>query len=404
MTIETIPFLTLVYSYTALTAEKNTQPMLEQEGEHFSRHIVLNSAEKLKISNLLNPWTFVSQAMESFAQVDKESILSEQTEFLEEKNFRSRLLSVLKEEPVEDGISHNAEMVFHKALKEFPNYAPVWIYNAFVQTREQPSLAAGLLQCAGRLEYSLVKDIATSLVMVGLNDPNFEIREAAISAIEQWEKKDFLGILREHEDPIKWLDGYARQVILDLSGGEEKITVEFLARKFTLAKWGDVSSQNESKKITTDDVPADAIICLRTSDNKLSIWQCDGREKGNVRDVVLAMATGSSYNTLDKMHIIALPKEEIEAEGIQLERSPDSGDTEVEELKKWHFDLIKLTLKDLTKIAILMLSKIYENKGIHLFTKAEVREILKTAILNKRLRLEQLHEKVRPKVEKALYR
>ena len=101
------------------------------------------------------------------------------------------------------------------------------------------------------------------------------------------------------------------------------------------------------------------------------------------------------------MHVIALRKTDLESESLSIEHSPEAGDTMVVELKQHHYDIVELSLRELSKVALIMLSRVREGEGIgwYLFTKAEVREILKTAVSQNRLKLDQLHERVRAEIE-----
>ena len=67
--------------------------------------------------------------------------------------------------------------------------------------------------------------------------------------------------------------------------------MEFMARKFSRAKWGPEIPFEESE-ILTEAVPADAVTaCLRTSGNRLSMWQFDVQEKQDLEEAVLALAS-----------------------------------------------------------------------------------------------------------------
>ena len=162
-------------------------------------------------SEFLEIWNSTS------ATAAEQAVLFEQTQFVEQTNFHSWVLSTLEAEPVEDGVIHDAEMVLSKALSESPLCAPNWIQVAFMQTLAKPSLAAGLLQCIGRLDYNLVSSIATPLVVSGLKQSSVEIREAAISAIEQWESSELSGILLRHTESVTWLAEYAERVFQEIS-------------------------------------------------------------------------------------------------------------------------------------------------------------------------------------------
>src|SRR6266536_3514288 len=102
--------------------------------------------------------------------------------------------------------------------------------------------------------------------------------------------------------------------------------LERSARKFSRAKW------ERPAFISSSDIPADAITgCLKTQDNKLSLWDC-ADDNGSVEEAVLALATGSKYDSLEKMHITTLVIAEMKSQGLSLANT--RGDTAVEDLRE----------------------------------------------------------------------
>jgi hypothetical protein len=162
--------------------------------------------------------------------------------------------------------------------------------------------------------------------------------------------------------------------------------MEHVARKFSKAKW-EVMPFMEG-----NDIVADAItVCLRTFDNKLSFWQCS-LERGSLEEVVLALATGPN-SRLEKLHLMALSKEELQAQGLVFSES--EGNTVVNDLRNRHIDLIELTLDKLSKVARLMASQIRKNTNCIHLTRKNVREIINRAISNHRLSKEGLPDNIR---------
>ena len=133
--------------------------------------------------------------------------------------FYFRLLSELDLEPVEDGMPHAIEKTMEYVLAKFPLHAADSILVSFrrMLDEERDSAAAGLLQCIGRIKSSTLEEKLTDLVSQGLSHPNPELREAAISVVEQVGNARLQKILRKHSDPLPWLNRYATQVLADLS-------------------------------------------------------------------------------------------------------------------------------------------------------------------------------------------
>ena len=158
------------------------------------------------------------------------------------------------------------------------------------------------------------------------------------------------------------------------------------ARKFSRAKW------ERPAFISSSDIPADAITgCLKTQDNKLSLWDC-ADDNGSVEEAVLALATGSKYDSLEKMHITTLVIAEMKSQGLSLANT--RGDTAVEDLRERHLEVDKLTLNQLIKFAELMAANIYSNDHCFIFTRKDVARIVKTAISQQRLDGQNLSPKL----------
>jgi len=162
--------------------------------------------------------------------------------------------------------------------------------------------------------------------------------------------------------------------------------MEHVARKFSRAKWEVLSFMGGN------DIAADAITsCLRTVNNTLSFWNCT-EEARTVEEVVLALATGPDSH-LEKLHLLALSKEDLEGAGLTLR--PTDGQTLVQDLKNRHVDMIELTLVKLSTVAQLMASQIRGNVRYHLFTKKKVREIVRGAISRQRISIDNLPDQIK---------
>lgn len=135
------------------------------------------------------------------------------------EHFFFQMLSELELEPVEDGVSHAVERLMQDVLTKSAQLGLQWIKASFHRLieEEKDSAAAGLLQCIGRIKSQALDSINSELVTRAIGHENAEIREAAISVVEQSEDKNLLAILSEHNDPVPWLARYTKQVLSDLS-------------------------------------------------------------------------------------------------------------------------------------------------------------------------------------------
>lgn len=132
------------------------------------------------------------------------------------EEFRTRTISALEQEPVEDGLAHPVEEVLAEAFRVIDE-TPVWVHTVLIGMLDNPALAAGLLRCLGRVGYTAVGPSGTSLVMIGLGHDHVVVREAAIVAIEHWARPELASLLASHRERVQWLADYARQVVSDLS-------------------------------------------------------------------------------------------------------------------------------------------------------------------------------------------
>ena len=159
-----------------------------------------------------------------------------------------------------------------------------------------------------------------------------------------------------------------------------------LVRKIERAKW------DRRKSDAIEDTPADAITsCMRTSRNKLSVWRIGAEDQ--LPNAILAMvAVGEK---LESMDFAILRGRELEAHGLDAKCSP--GGTCVKDMIDSHYDIVDLTYCTLGRVAGIILAIVKEER-VERRTKAELREILMSAIEAERLSPADLAEKLRVKL------
>ena len=119
------------------------------------------------------------------------------------------------DEPVEDGVAHPGEEILLNTLEH--ERAGEWIQSIYLEALTQnPEIAAGILRCVARLAKEEASPWGTSLVVGALANPIVSVREAAVTAIENWEERGLLRYLKQHQEPVRWLAGYIKKVIRDL--------------------------------------------------------------------------------------------------------------------------------------------------------------------------------------------
>lgn len=134
------------------------------------------------------------------------------------KRFRNELIATLRDEPIEDGVAHPAELVIAEVLCKNPSACKNWLSRALAEHQvTHASLAASIVRCIGRLEYDQVGAWGMGVAGDALRHGSVEVREAAVRALEAWGGRKALEKLRNHHDKRPWLDDYVQDVIADLS-------------------------------------------------------------------------------------------------------------------------------------------------------------------------------------------
>lgn len=170
----------------------------------------------------------------------------------------------------------------------------------------------------------------------------------------------------------------------------------FLARKISLSKWE--KSKWADQGFPDGEIPADTITTdLRTKDNTLSFWQCGEGKNGELDDAALALATAS--DRVDKIDIVWVSEDDLSTDG---QRSAlTKGRTSVAELIERHVDITSLDHARLGRLAHRIAAAIEEGRYRRL-KRRKVAELLTTAVLQGRVELARLDNKVQAEVEKIL--
>ena len=166
----------------------------------------------------------------------------------------------------------------------------------------------------------------------------------------------------------------------------------FVARKITRSKW-EPKQGMQAGEISADAVTGD----LRTQENALSFWRCASDTGADLEDAVLAIAAGC--NGVDKVEIVWLEDEELQADGQTLEDT--DGCTPVADLVECHVDVRQLDYDRLGKVARRVVSAIAADQYRRL-TKVCVRKLLESAVSEGRVSLEALSEKIQTELQRSL--
>ena len=160
-----------------------------------------------------------------------------------------------------------------------------------------------------------------------------------------------------------------------------------LIRKIDRIKW-------EKTEIEDNDYSADSITgCLRTSQNNLSLWKILSEE--NIIEAVLAIASnGENIDTFD----VALLDEDFFIEN-NIDLCNNKGITPFKKMESNHIDASNLTYNKLGLIAKHVNDKIRDEQCKR-YRRKELFDLLRDAVQNKYLNIEDLHERKRDKLLK----
>lgn len=165
--------------------------------------------------------------------------------------------------------------------------------------------------------------------------------------------------------------------------------MSLLARIISRAKWP--ATINDG--INLDELPADAITgCLRTSSNTLSTWEIESLD--SIDDVALAMIS-SAQKLEGGLQIITIDKEKALGYGFTLDHT--DGNTPVTDLKKTHYDVSNLNYDSIGSFAMLVVEEL-RNNHIYSFNSTKLKQLLKKAIQDERLNIDDLKDGVRRKI------
>lgn len=166
----------------------------------------------------------------------------------------------------------------------------------------------------------------------------------------------------------------------------------YFARKIARAKW------DPKPGMLPDAIRADALTgCLRTTDDTLSVWACDGT-LADIAEVALALV--AQGNTLDKLDIVLLEQRELEDKGITPVATP--GETPLADLRARHHDLANLDMVAHSHVAVLVATAVRARNGHYQFTRRRAIELLRAAIDGGRVGREALADGLRREIERHM--
>ena len=164
----------------------------------------------------------------------------------------------------------------------------------------------------------------------------------------------------------------------------------FVLRKVSKSRW---YREQKIPWLADDDVPADALKDLATSDNALSVWQVDD-DKSNLDRVITALAATCHSST--NIDYAMVDRQRLESVNLSIKHLP--GDTPDEEANKhWHHDVVELS-----GLKLVDLARAFRDGAAIIERKMEkdVLRLLANAVAHGQVDPTRLKEALRVKVEK----
>ena len=130
------------------------------------------------------------------------------------KSLRTSLSSVLFKNPVTPGLEHPEETTVNETLEDHGEDAAAFF--ASIVLSKEP-WRGDLLRLLARAPDNLTRPWGVALAGAALSDPDIDVREAAVSALEAWGGSEARRMLESHNDPQPWLSEFAHRVARELS-------------------------------------------------------------------------------------------------------------------------------------------------------------------------------------------
>lgn len=146
-----------------------------------------------------------------------------------------------------------------------------------------------------------------------------------------------------------------------------------------------------------DQINADSISELATTDNCVSTWYIDTKE--NINQAVLALTSG--FRNLDSIKLVVLNMENIDKYGLTAKQSAETGITKAKGYEKYHYDIIGLNHRGLGNLAQLIMMTLHDN-GVVNVEKPAIVEILSKAMAEKIVDFDSLDKNLKAGLAAAI--
>lgn len=123
------------------------------------------------------------------------------------------LLAAIKSEAVEDGRQHPAESALAAFVRQ--HGGDIFLEEMFDRPPADSALTVTLLRLFGRMQLSDT-GFRQRLLKSGLASGDIQVRDAAVTAAEEWSDPGAIALLESHVEESPWLADYITRVVRDL--------------------------------------------------------------------------------------------------------------------------------------------------------------------------------------------
>ncbi len=156
--------------------------------------------------------------------------------------------------------------------------------------------------------------------------------------------------------------------------------------KVTWGRW-----QTDLPWLPVGELQAAALLDLRFSNNKLSIWKIED-DSSNLDRVITALAASKGKMSIENVDYVILSQVVLDGLSLNIEKSP-GGTLDGIANKEWHYDIIKLTASK-----VLAIAQRIKEEPIKRKREVEIKRLIVKAIKEKQIDHEIAEEPLRGKL------
>ncbi|MYJ87811.1 MAG: hypothetical protein F4044_08865 [Rhodobacteraceae bacterium] len=126
-----------------------------------------------------------------------------------------RLANAFEEIPQEDGFYHPAEQILDEAIGSIYEMRVLdWILQT-IKEKTNTAFALSVLRSLAHLRPA-TPEWRVNIIRIAISSENIETRDIAVQVAESWDDIEVNVILKEHKEPIPWLQPYINEVLENL--------------------------------------------------------------------------------------------------------------------------------------------------------------------------------------------